>query len=176
MYTHAKMRYRRQKIYEPGQILTCEGSLTLTFYRYLASIGVRFQESELPLSKIATPRRYCIVNRRIQDQLYEVFLATTFSRAKNADQIRGLPRYFGMPIGNTKWLNDIPGLVVVPPELGVNKSSFVFAIPTILPVEPSTILSYGIRLPPGELNRLREFSQEKLTVSDFHSLLDWDKY
>lgn len=135
----------------------------MAFYSRLFEMGFKLQPREMARDG-DVPRRYCIVNRHIEDQRYEVFLLTTFGGAKNEDQLSLIGRYFGMPMGSTQWIDDTPGLATVPPLFGRKKASFAFAIPVISIIEPPNLPTLT-RLPYGELERLRNFSRSKIQAS-----------
>ncbi|KDR81735.1 hypothetical protein GALMADRAFT_239912 [Galerina marginata CBS 339.88] len=159
LYYNAQHTYRRTLIFQPGHIAFCRGSIEVAFYSHLVDTGVKLRPREMPVDS-EKPKRYCIVNKHIADQKYEVFLLTTFGGAKSLDQLGLIARYFGMPMGSTQWIDDTPGLTTIPPILGWNKASFVFALPTIQIIERSNLPALT-RLPPLQLERLRQFADMK---------------
>ncbi|KAH9483954.1 hypothetical protein JR316_0003432 [Psilocybe cubensis] len=126
-------------------------------------MGVNLEASEMPKFATEMPKRWCIVNRHITGKTYEVFLLTTFGGARSFEELGIMARMFGMPMGGTQWFNDIPGLTTIPPIFGSEKTSFVFAIPVVHVIGPSSI-PRTTRVPPSELDRLRKFSFAKSKV------------
>ena len=81
---------------------------------------------------------------------------TTFGGARNQYELTPIAQYFGMPVGDTQWMRDVPALKTTPPTFGTSTKSFVFAIPTIENVETANTHVH-VRLVPGEMERLSEF-------------------
>ncbi|PPQ93235.1 hypothetical protein CVT25_015233 [Psilocybe cyanescens] len=157
LYYNALHRYHRKRKFEPGQIASCDGSIEVAFWLSLIDMGVKIDSSEMPIN-MKKPKRFCVVNRHVAGQAYEVFLLTTFGGAKNFEELGVLGSNFGFPMGGTKWFNNTPGLATIPPVFGSDKTSFVFAIPVIEVISPSNV-PVATRLPPVELDRLRNFSK-----------------
>ncbi|KIM49375.1 hypothetical protein M413DRAFT_438564 [Hebeloma cylindrosporum] len=151
---------RKKDAWEPGDIACCELSIERIFYRALEDNGIKLKEWEKGGSS-SQPKRYCIVNRRIETGSYEVFVLTTFSGAKSFGQMGELGRYFGLPMGDTQWISSTPGLMTIPHIwFGRTFPSFAFAIPCITKVE-TAMLRYHARLAPGELERLQRYAEGK---------------
>jgi hypothetical protein len=151
---------------EPGDIACCESSIERIFYTALEDNGIELKHWEKPgdLRYLPQPKRYCIVNRRIENGIYEVFVLTTFGGAKSFRRMAELGRYFGLPMGDTQWISTTPGLMTIPHIwFGRTFPSFAFAIPCITKVEP-TMLRYYPRLAPGELERLQRYAEDKRKV------------
>ena len=81
---------------------------------------------------------------------------TTFGGARNQHELSPIAQYFGMPMGDTQWMRDVPALKTTPPTFGTSTKSFVFAIPTVGKVETANTHVH-VRLVPGEMERLSEF-------------------
>jgi len=81
---------------------------------------------------------------------------TTFGGARNQHELFPIAQYFGMPMGDTQWMRDVPPLKTTPPTFGTSTKSFVFAIPTVEKVETANTHVH-VRLVPGEIERLSEF-------------------
>ncbi|KAF8163431.1 hypothetical protein B0H34DRAFT_795142 [Crassisporium funariophilum] len=146
--------------FEPGDIASCYGSITATFYQYLKRLGYPLDIWELADREITQlPYRYCIIKRRVERNLYEVFLITTFGDARSQETLGPVGAYFGIPMGNTQWVTTIPSLKTTPPVFGRTRKSFVFAIPALKTVEPANMLTQ-VRLVPGELDRILKFVEE----------------
>ncbi|PPQ66439.1 hypothetical protein CVT26_011197 [Gymnopilus dilepis] len=160
LYNLSRFTYSRTHVFQPGQIGYGDGSLEQAFFARLTEMGFKLAAREMPTSG-NVPGRYCIVNKHIEGQKYEVFLMTTFGGAKSENELRLLGRYFGMPMGSTQWIDDTPGLATIPPLFGRDKASFAFAIPFVTTVSPPNLPTLT-RLPFGELERLRKFSRSKL--------------
>ncbi|KAF8911047.1 hypothetical protein CPB84DRAFT_1763221 [Gymnopilus junonius] len=160
LYYRSRFTYSRTHVFQPGHIAYGQGSIEAVFYSRLFEMGFKLLPREMP-SGGDVPKRYCIVNRHIEGQKYEVFLLTTFGGAKNEVQLSPMGRYFGMPMGSTQWVDDTPGLATIPPLFGREKASFAFVIPTISVIERPNLPTLT-RLPYGELQRLRKFSHLKL--------------
>lgn len=81
---------------------------------------------------------------------------TTFGGARNQHELSPIAQYFGMPMGDTQWMREVPPLKTTPPTFGTSTKSFVFAIPTVGKVETANTHVH-VRLVPGEMERLSEF-------------------
>lgn len=88
---------------------------------------------------------------------------TTFGGARNQLELTPIAQYFGMPMGDTQWMRDIPALKTTPPMFGTSTKSFVFAVPTIGKVEHAKT-HVNVRLVPGEIERLSEFVDDNSKV------------
>ncbi|PPQ98847.1 hypothetical protein CVT24_003401 [Panaeolus cyanescens] len=117
------------------------------------------------------PYRYCIVNRHLVDNKYEVFLLTTFGGARTANDLSILGKQFGMPLGNTGWINNVKPLQTWPPihSFGLQRKSFVFTIPFIATIDQNDTdkrLSVGgrVHLLGSDLQRLQNFSRSKIPI------------
>ena len=163
-YYESRYSYERTQIFEPGHIAVCRASVMHTFFACLASLGIPLREREIPRGDFEMPFRYCIVNRHIEGNTYEVFLLTTFGGAKTLSNLGLLARNFGVPLGQTQWINQTPSIATIPPILGMDRSSFIFALPTVKEVEHSNLYT-ATRVPPGELERLRGMVKQNLRVS-----------
>lgn len=91
---------------------------------------------------------------------------TTFGGARNQYELSPIALYFGMPMGDTQWLRDIPGIKTTPPTFGTTSKSFVFAIPVIGNVEAANTHVH-VRLVPGEMERLSEFVNGNAKVRSY---------
>jgi len=89
---------------------------------------------------------------------------TTFGGARNPHELTPIAQYFGMPMGGTQWMGDVPGLKTTPPTFGTASKSFVFAVPTVGNVEIANTHVH-VRLVPGEMERLSEFVNINAKVS-----------
>ena len=167
-----KSQLRRQKkdALKSGDIASCELSIDRIFYNALENNGIKLKHWENP-GNLAQPKRYCIVNRRIESGVYEVFVLTTFGGAKSFRRMAELGRYFGLPMGDTQWISTTPGLMTIPHIwFGRTFPSFAFAIPCITKVVPTT-LKYYTRLAPGELERLQRYAEDRRKVCTLEKIL-----
>ena len=157
-------RRKNNDALEPGDIACCELSIERIFYKALQDNGIELKHWEKRPDNLPQPKRYCIVNRRIDTGIYEVFVLTTFGGAKSFRKMAELGRYFGLPMGDTQWISTTPGLMTIPHIwFGRTFPSFAFAIPSITKVEP-TMLKYYPRLAPGELERLQRYAEDRRKV------------
>ncbi|KAF9052823.1 hypothetical protein BJ165DRAFT_805144 [Panaeolus papilionaceus] len=125
-------------------------------------------------SGVEMPYRYCIVNKHIGGSKYEVFLLTTFGGVRSASDLSMIGKVFGMPMGNTGWINDVKPLQTNPPifSFGLLRKSFVFSIPFVASIEDNDTdkrLAVGgrVRLLTSDLQRLRAFAASKVPVGFF---------
>ncbi|KAJ3515730.1 hypothetical protein NLJ89_g1573 [Agrocybe chaxingu] len=146
------------KNFAPGDIAHCSGSIEQAFYQLLHELRIPLQRWERQ-RKTLQLNRFCIVNRHIANQQYEVFLLTTFGGSRNVQQLGLIARYFGMPMGDTQWIHDTAGIRTFPHVFGSKETSFVFAIPVIASVGEAYLKK--VRLATGELERLRAFARTK---------------
>jgi hypothetical protein len=164
--SYAQNRRKRNNAggFEPGDIACCESSIERIFYTALEDNGVELKYWEKGSTVVTQPRRYCIVNRHVENGIYEVFVLTTFGGVKSFQRMGELGRYFGIPMGYTQWISTTPGLMTIPHIwFGRTFPSFAFAIPCITKVEPA-MLRYFTRLAPGELERLQHYAEDKRKV------------
>ncbi|CAA7271589.1 unnamed protein product [Cyclocybe aegerita] len=146
------------KNFAPGDIAHCSGSIEQAFYQLLHELRIPLQRWERQ-RKTRQLNRFCIVNRHIANQQYEVFLLTTFGGSRNVQQLGLIARYFGMPMGDTQWIYDTAGIRTFPHVFGSKETSFVFAIPVIASVGEAYLKK--VKLATGELERLRAFAKTK---------------
>ncbi|KAF8965208.1 hypothetical protein BDZ97DRAFT_1812619 [Flammula alnicola] len=147
-------------VFHPGDIASCRGSIEKAFYGNLMDLGFRltYGERKSQARVAPPPLRFCLVNRHIEGQLYEVFLLTTFGGARHISILDDVARYFAMPMGYTQWTEDIPGVKTIPPMFGQQTTSFLFALPAIRSVIPCQVRA---RVPARELQRVAEFARAK---------------
>ncbi|KAF9482814.1 hypothetical protein BDN70DRAFT_393929 [Pholiota conissans] len=144
-------------VYQPGDIAVCVGSIEVAFYQTIMNLGIPLihQEKTRYRSLTKPPIRFCVINRQIQDQVYEVFLLTTYGGATDFESLDEAARRFSMPMGLTKWQESIPGITTVPNIFGQQTSSFLFAMSTLQQVPPHKVFA---RVPFSEVERIRRFS------------------
>ncbi|KAF8201780.1 hypothetical protein BJ912DRAFT_946393 [Pholiota molesta] len=149
--------------YQPGDISVCAGSVGFAFYQTVRNLGISLTREEKLLYQNFTkpPIRYCVINRHIHDQIYEVFLLTTYGGATSFRALDGAARRFSMPMGLTKWPERTPGVTTVPNIFGQETSSFLFAMSTLQQVPPTKV---NARVPMYELERIRKFAQAQKEV------------
>jgi hypothetical protein len=118
-------------------------------------------EGEKPFKQ---PLRFCVINKRFEDGHYEVFLMTTFGRARTFDGLGPIAQKYGIPVGGTNWFEKIDPIQTYPPSFGWERTSFIFAIPVLVKDVIPAALRWTVRLHPGELERLRNISEHKMKV------------
>ncbi|KAF9527030.1 hypothetical protein CPB83DRAFT_857021 [Crepidotus variabilis] len=164
---------RKGSVFDPGDIACCTGSLQSIFYRHLEQKTILLNAWERN-RKIQGPTRYCIVNRKLQNGSYEVFVMTTFGQARLFEDLGLIARKYGIPLGGMKWPEEIRPIMTYPAAFGWEKKSFIFGIPTVVPSLLPASTVRAIRLVPGELQRLRDISLRKLKTirRDHRSIRD----
>ncbi|KAF4615211.1 hypothetical protein D9613_003190 [Agrocybe pediades] len=160
-YYESRWNFEKSQIFEPGRVAVCKASVVRVFLSCVSRLGIPLKGREIPPQELDLPLRYCIVNKHIEGNTYEVFVLTTFGGARTWNDLSPLARSFGVPLGKTKWYNRTPGIATIPPILGLEKSSFIFALPTVKKVELSNLL-ISTRVPQGELDRLRRLVRNNL--------------
>jgi len=146
--------------FQAGDVAVCRGSIQEVFYRTLMDLGIPLQREEVQQYRALKrlPFRYCVINRQVTGNAYEVFLLTTFGRAAYHQILDAVARHFAMPMGFTKWPVKLPGIKTKPNSFGQDSSSFLFALTTECEVIPANIAA---RVPLEELERIRRFSNKK---------------
>jgi hypothetical protein len=154
---------RKKYAFQPGDIACCHGSIERAFLDHLQNLNIPLEagEGEKHWKK---PLRFCVVNKRFESGLYEVFLMTTFGRARTFDELGPLAQKYAIPVGGTNWFEDIRPIQTYPASFGWEKGSFIFAIPKLAKDVIPAALRWTVRLVPGELDRLRDISDSKMKV------------
>jgi hypothetical protein len=154
---------RKTYAFQPGDIAGCRGSIERAFARHLKDLDIPLEawEGDKPFKQ---PLRFCVVNRRFEGGLYEVFLMTTFGQARTFDELGPLAHQYGIPVGGMNWFENINPIRTYPASFGWEGKSFIFAIPTLTKEVIPAALRWTVRLVPGELERLRNISDDKMKV------------
>lgn len=154
---------RRRYSFEPGDIACCYGSIERVFCHHLKDLNIPLEpwEGEKPFKQ---PLRFCVINRRFEGGVYEVFLMTTFGQARTFDQLGPIARNYGIPVGGMKWFENIDPIQTYPPTFGYKGKSFIFGISTFTEEVIPTAAPSMVRLVPGELERLRKIAGKKMMV------------
>ena len=141
--------------FRPGEIACCQAAVEAVLEETLGR-HLRNEKSQI--------YRFCVVNRHIEGDKYEVFVMSTFGNSKSSVQLSSIAQDLGVPLNLTNYNGTIPALKTTPPILfGISRPSFVFALPAIRTVF-KTKTERHIRLVPGELDRLVEYSEYKVKV------------
>ena len=148
--------------FRPGDIACCQAAVEAVLEETLGR-GIRDEKSQI--------YRFCVVNRHIEGDKYEIFVMSTFGNSKSSVQLSSIAQDLGVPVNLTNYNGTIPALKTTPPILfGIKQPSFVFALPAIRTVF-KTKKSRHVRLVPGELGRLVEYSEHKVKVRLHPSML-----
>jgi len=161
--TLADHSMRRKGFFQPGDIACCRGSIERAFVHHLQDLDIALEawEGEKNFQK---PLRFCVVNKRFEGDLYEVFLMTTFGQARTFDGLRPIAQMYGIPVGGMNWFENIDPIQTFPPSFGWERKSFIFAIPVLARDVIPAAMRWTVKLVPGELERLRTISDNKMNV------------
>jgi hypothetical protein len=152
-----------QPAFQPGDIACCRGSIERAFVHHLQDLNIPLEawEGEKPYQQ---PFRFCVVNKRLESNSYEVFLMTTFGQARKFDGLGPIAQNYGVPVGGMNWLENIVPIQTYPPSFGWETKSFIFAIPSLAKKVIPAASRWTVRLVPGELQRLRDISDSMMNV------------
>lgn len=150
---------------QPGELGTCQGGLTTSFYEMLTTMGYSLTDAELDIARIPSPQRYCIVLKRLPRGKYQVCLLTTFGGANVSGLKTPIAQYFGIPVAqkHKTW----PGTEPIKfefPWFSWN-DAYIFGVPVIKrDVERSHVRA---RLWPSEVDRLRNIISKRVKVCTY---------
>jgi len=166
---------RKTTAFEPGDIACCHGSIELSFYNHLKALQYPLERWEED-RQAEKPLRFCVINKRFDKGLYEVFLMTTFGQARTFDELGTIAHKYGVPVGGMNWFEDITPISTFPAYFGWEAKSFIFAIPAVVRFVIPTVFPRTPRLVPGELERLRKISDVKMGASFIRDLCNLESY